>query len=196
MRLSNSHSQKLVEPRRKIQSLDFGKKQYNISPNQPMSTYLKLKQVPPVKGFCFLKNVHFRGIYLELFILSYFLASVFCFTFKRRKLKWTFSNFTQIYLSPSWIDSPNPLPGLLLVSNSSPSSSMRLSYFGSLHWALYFMKLYYSVVDFSLIVSCVLNFAPQANLITHKLIILQKLGLYVVFVIPHRGNFLKILCEY
>ena len=73
MRLSNSHSWKVVEPRLKIQSLDFGEKQCNISPNQSTSTCLKLMQIPLIKGFCFLKNVYFK----EAFILSSSSYSIF-----------------------------------------------------------------------------------------------------------------------
>lgn len=75
VRLSNSHSQ---NSHYQLQSLNFGKYKYNVSPNKKISAYIKLKQIPSIQGLYCLKNKHFRGIYLELLKI---LFSGLCFCF-------------------------------------------------------------------------------------------------------------------
>lgn len=74
VRLSNPHSQ---NSHYQLQSLNSRKYKYNISLNKKISRYTKLKQIPSIKGLYFLKNKHFRGIYLELFKIL-FSSLYFC----------------------------------------------------------------------------------------------------------------------
>lgn len=68
VRLNNSHSQESGGA--KTQTLPnfrawILKKTYNVSPNQKISICLKLKQIPLIKGLCFLKNIHFGGFIMN-----------------------------------------------------------------------------------------------------------------------------------
>lgn len=162
VRLSNSHSQ---NSHYQLQSLNSGKYKYNVSPNKKISPYTKLKQIPSIKGLYFLKNKHFRGIYLELFLnpvlqsLFLFLCQ-FCFIFKQRK--WRFLKFYPSSCFSSLDRLPNLFPGLLLSSSSYASSSdtfllHQLSLRSLLYETLSFSSLVYIYVFFF-----VLNFA-QGN---------------------------------
>lgn len=81
--LSNSHHQKVAEPRYKhCLSSEPAFWRNNITlifPNDKISIYLKVKQIPLIKVLCFLNTIHFRGTYLEFFILFSRLRFLFCF---------------------------------------------------------------------------------------------------------------------